>query len=220
MAQHFAELMEGLRGDVAKMTAKVQQVVELATEAVFGLDPKLAQLAIRDDERVDIDEVEIEKAAVNLLALYQPAAVDLRYITSVIKVNNDFERVADCAVNIAQRVPSLAGQPDAKVPPHIHEMANAVVRNLRDTINAFNLGDVDRARDVIRADAAINSLYHQIMTDCLENLETRYQDARRNLAVVMVAKNYERIGDHCTNIAEDIIYIRSGQIIRHKRTIE
>jgi phosphate transport system protein len=220
MAQHFAQLLDSLRGDVAQMTAKVQHVIETAAEAVQRLDPTLAQRAIVEDERIDTDEVEIEKSAVNLLALYQPAAVDLRYITSVIKVNNDFERIADCAVNVAQRVPFLVEQPDARLPANLIAMGNSVVRTLRDTINAFNLSDVELARNVIRADSALNALYHGIMMDCLENLEHRQFPAGRNLAVVMIAKNYERIGDHCTNIAEDIIYITSGQIIRHKRTIQ
>jgi phosphate transport system protein len=220
MAQHFAQLLEMLRNDVAKMTSKVQHVVEQATQAMLSIDPELALEAIQEDERVDFDEVEVEKAAVNLLALYQPAAVDLRFITSVIKVNSDFERVADCAVNIAQRVPFLAEDRSLRVSADLQSMANAVVRTLRDTINAFNLSDVERARDVIRADANINALYHSIIMDSLQNLESRRNHASRNLAIVMIAKNYERIGDHCTNIAEDIVYITTGQIIRHKRTIE
>ena len=105
MAQHFTHLLDDLRARVARMTSKVQGVVELATESLIHRDIAQAQRAIESDHGVDSDEVEVEKCAIHLLALYQPAAADLRFITSVIKVNNEFERIADCAVNVAPARP-------------------------------------------------------------------------------------------------------------------
>jgi phosphate transport system protein len=228
MAQHFSQLLDALRADVARMTSKVQRVVEQATESLILRDVGLAQLAIEGDKQVDFDEVVVEKNAFRLLALYQPAAADLRFITSVIKVNNDFERIADCAVNVAQRVPSIARQRDLVLPRDLIDMANAVVEVLRTTNNAFNLGNVELAKDVIRADDKQDALYHQIVQDTLASLANQPAperggippDPSRDLAVIMTAKNYERIGDHCTNIAEDILYISSGQIVRHLHTVQ
>lgn len=203
------------------MTSKVQRVVEVSTEALIHRDLALAEEAIEADKSVDHDEVEVEKSAIHLLALHQPAAIDLRFITSVIKVNNDFERIADCAVNVAQRVPSFAKQRDLVIPKNLIAMSDSVIETLRSTINAFNLSNVEMAKDVIRSDDKSDAYYHQIVQDALTSLGERGQsDASRELAVIMTAKNYERIGDHCTNIAEDILYISSGQIVRHLHSVQ
>jgi phosphate transport system protein len=221
MAQHFAQLLDELRSRVARMTSNVQRVVELATESLVNRDIATAQKAIEADKTVDADEVLVEKQAINLLALYQPAAADLRFITSVIKVNADFERVADCAVNVAQRIPALARQRNIALPSDLTAMANGMVDTLRTTINAFNLSNVEMAKDVIRSDNNTDAYYHQIVQDMLHSLsDSNVRDPDRDLAIIMTAKNYERIGDHCTNIAEDILYISSGQIIRHLHSVQ
>lgn len=221
MAQHFAQLLDELRSRVARMTSNVQRVVEVATEALINRDIASAQKAIDADKTVDADEVLVEKAAINLLALYQPAAADLRFITSVIKVNADFERIADCAVNVAQRIPALARQRGLALPPDLISMANGMVDTLRTTANAFNLSNVEMAKDVIRSDNNTDAYYHQIVQDMLHHLsDTNIRDPDRDLAIIMTAKNYERIGDHCTNIAEDILYISSGQIVRHLHSVQ
>jgi phosphate transport system protein len=221
MAQHFAQLLDELRARVARMTSNVQRVVELATESLVNRDIATAQKAIEADKTVDADEVLVEKQAINLLALYQPAAHDLRFITSVIKVNADFERVADCAVNVAQRIPALARQRASPLPSDLVSMANGMVDTLRMTINAFNLSNVEMAKDVIRSDNNTDAYYHQIVQDMLHHLgDAEARDPDRDLAIIMTAKNYERIGDHCTNIAEDILYISSGQIIRHLHSVQ
>lgn len=220
MHKTLVEEIEELRRRVARMTARVQGVVEQATQAVFRLDITLAHEAVNSDKQVDIDEVEVEKLAISMLGRQQPMASDLRFITSVIKVNGDFERIGDCAVNIAQRVPSIVRPRNQKLPPDLLALCNHVVSMLRDTVNAFNLMNVDLANRVLKSDDAIDAYYHQIVQDTLYNMETddnNQRDPSFDLAVVMIAKNYERIGDHCTNIAEDIIFIGSGQIVRHKR---
>jgi phosphate transport system protein len=215
MATHFAQLVDQLRARLSRMMANVQQVVETSTEAVFQQNTGLADQAITADRRVDTEEVEIERLAIDLLAQYQPVAADLRFVTSVIKVNSDFERIADCAVNAAQRVPTLMKTRDKKIPEALKLMCNAVVRALRDTVNALNLSDVALADRVRASDSAIDAYYATIVQSCLSGLEDRTDDPERNLALVMIAKNFERIGDHCTNIAEDIVYIGTGRIVRH-----
>jgi phosphate transport system protein len=219
MATHFIDLLETLRGRVARMTTLVQDIVTQSVEAVNNLDADLAKKVIQLDNRIDDEEVAIEKQAIDLLALYQPAASDLRMITVIIKVNGDFERIADCAVNVAQRVPLLAKMGDYIVSTDLRLMANTVVATLRDTVNAFNLSDVELARKVLRGDDILDALYHQVVQDTLAVLESSQHRANRDLSTIMMAKNIERIGDHCTNIAEDIIYVQSGRIIRHKHAV-
>lgn len=197
----------------------VQQSVEQAIEAVFTLDPQLTQTVIDGDTRIDEEEVRVEKQAIDLLALHQPAATDLRMITTIIKVNGDFERIADCAVNIAQRVQYLRNLDQYEPPTDLRVMANSVVSTLRDTIQAFNLADENMARRVLRGDDVVDALYHQIVQDMLSIMESQAHKANRDLSNIMIAKNLERIADHCTNIAEDVIYVHSGRIIRHLHAV-
>lgn len=218
MAQHFDHLLDELREKVSRMTASVQLEVERAVEAVLEADPKLAREVIEGDQRIDEEEVHIEKCAIDLLALFQPAASDLRLITTIIKVNGDFERIADCAVNVAQRVPTLAaGNQKYVAPQDLRIMGNTVISTLRDTIKAFNLPDAELARQVLRSDDVVDALYHQIVQDMVGMMEADGHHAGLDLSNIMIAKNLERIADHCTNIAENVVYVASGRIIRHKR---
>jgi phosphate transport system protein len=220
MSRHLRDLLEDLKGRIARMGAMVQQSVDQAVEAVFNADARLAQRTIDGDTRIDEEEVRVEKTAIDLLALHQPAASDLRLITTVIKVNSELERIADCAVNAAQRVLLLARERDEyHVPADLRLMSNSVVDTLRDAIKAFNLGDVDLARQVMRSDDVVDALYHQIVQDMLAQMESDGRKASADLANIMIAKNLERIADHCTNIAEDVIYVHTGRIIRHLHAI-
>ena len=214
MSLHFSDQLDTLRGRVARMTSLVQEIVEKSIEAVLHLDVDLAQKTVGFDARINEEEVHIERQAIDLLALYQPAAIDLRMITMIIKANGDFERIADCAVNIAQRMPLLAKMGDYIVSPDLKLMANTVVGTLRDTTHAFNLNDIEQAKSVLKSDDVLDALYHQIITESLGGLEGERM-ANRDLSTIMMAKNIERIGDHCVNISEDIVYVRSGRIIRH-----
>ncbi|MGD0463147.1 MAG: phosphate signaling complex protein PhoU [Tepidisphaeraceae bacterium] len=219
MSHHLNDLLEGLRTQIARMSTLVLQSVEQACEAVFTADAKLAQETIVMDQRIDEEEVRVEKSAIDVLALQQPAAGDLRTVTSIIKVNSDFERIADCAVNIAQRVLPLSQLPEYEPPSDLKLMANTVLGTLRDTIKAFNLRDEELARHVLKSDDVVDALYHQIVQDMICLMETDGQKANTELGNIMIAKNLERIADHCTNIAEDVVYIHTGRIIRHLRAV-
>jgi phosphate transport system protein len=222
MSHHFIDQLEDLKSRLARMTALVQQAVEQAVEAVFDCDAELAQQVIDGDARIDEEEVKVEKGAIDLLALYQPAATDLRLITTVIKANSDFERIADCAVNIAQRLLPISNGPASgtfKLPTDLRVMANSVVATLRDTIKAFNLGDEPLARKLLKGDDVVDALYHQIVQDMLALMQSDSHQANLDLSTIMIAKNLERIADHCTNIAESVVYVQSGRIIRHLHTV-
>ena len=219
MSHRFTDLLDDLKSRLSRMGAVVQQHVEQSVESLVTLDPKLAQQVIEADAKVDEEEVKVEKGAIDLLALHQPAAGDLRMITTIIKANSDFERIADCAVNIAQRVLPVSRHKGYEVPADIKLLANSVIGTLRDTIKAFNLADEAVARHVLRGDDIIDALYHQIVQDTLTQMEGAKREADVNLANIMIAKNLERIGDHCTNIAEDVIFVRLGRIVRHLHAV-
>ena len=219
MARNLHDSLSELRTRLARMTAAIQALVEQAVESVFQADPRLAQEAIRSDARVDDEEVQVERMAIDLLALHQPAASDLRLVTTIIKVNSDFERIADCAVNVAQRVVPLARVGNYRPPPDLKLIGSTVVTTLRDTIKAFNQSDAELARQVLRSDDVVDALYHQIVQDMLAEMERDGASASTDLSNIMIAKNLERIADHCTNIAEDVIYVHSGRIIRHLHAV-
>jgi phosphate transport system protein len=217
MIINFLDQLDTLRSRVARMSALVQQVVEQAVESVIACDERLAEQTIATDKRVDDEEVEIEKLAINLLALYQPAAVDLRLIMTIIKVNADLERIADCAVNCAQRVSPLVREHSYRPPADLRLMGTRVVTLLQNTLKALNLGDENIAKDVVRSDDVVDALYAQIVQDMLSHMQGA--DTEVNFGNIMIAKNLERIGDHCTNIAEDVIYVHTGLIIRHMHAL-
>jgi phosphate transport system protein len=220
MSVHLNQLLDDLKARVARMSTLVYQIVETAVEALLQADARMAETAISQDNRIDAEEVAVERSCIDLLALHQPAAGDLRLVTTIIKVNSDFERIADCAVNVAQRVLPLARQDNYEPPTDLRLMSSSVLATLRDTIKAFNLSDEALARQVLRSDDIVDALYHQIVQDMLNMMENDGQKANTDLGNIMVAKNLERIADHCTNIAEDIIYVHTGRIIRHSHAIE
>jgi phosphate transport system protein len=219
MSRHLIDLLDDLKARVARMSAMVQQLVEQSVDAVLKVDVELARRTIEADAKIDDEEVKVEKAAIDLLALHQPAAGDLRLIMTVIKVNSDLERIADCAVNAAQRVPPLAHEGGYEPPGDLRLICTTVVSNLRDAIKAFNLNDVELARQVLRNDDVVDALYHQIVQDMLGQMQADGHKANVELSNIMIAKNLERIADHCTNIAEDVIYVQSGRIIRHLHAV-
>jgi phosphate transport system protein len=219
MSVHLNQLLDELNDRVARMSTLVYQIVETAVEALLQADAKLAQQAISQDTRIDNEEVIVEKSCIDVLALHQPAAGDLRLVTTIIKVNSDFERIADCAVNVAQRVQPLSKQENYDPPTDLHLMCNSVLSMLRDTIKAFNLRDEALAMQVLKSDDVVDALYHQIVQDMLNMMETDGQKVNTDLSNIMVAKNLERIADHCTNIAEDVIYVHTGRIIRHLHAV-
>jgi phosphate transport system protein len=219
MSHHFIDLLEDLKIRLARMSAMVQQTVENAVEAVRNLDSSLALAVINGDDRIDGQEISVETAAINLMARYQPTAGDLRLIFGIVKVNNDFERIADGAVNIAQRVLTLHDAPGKGLPTDVRVLGDTVITTLRDTIKAFNLADETLAQKVLESDDVVDALYAQIVSEIIHQMENDSATAQPDFSYIMIAKNLERIADHCTNIAENVIYVNSGKIYRHRRAV-
>jgi phosphate transport system protein len=216
MTAHFVNLLDDLRRRSLRMASEVEDMVHEACEAVFAADEDLARRVITRDREVDAAEVEVEAEVIRLLALYQPVGIDLRMLCTILKVNNDLERVADCAVNLAERAKHGELQLLAKQTPELRQLCPIVRKSLRSAVQAYSTNDADVARRVREGDQGIDALYGQIVR-MVASTSIGPDEAPGYLDLLSVAKNLERIADHATNIAEDVIFLATGKIVRHTR---
>lgn len=216
MTAHFVNLLDELRRRSLRMASQVEDVLSEACEATLDPNVQLALRVIQRDEEVDAAEVEVEAEVIRLLALYQPVGVDLRMLCTILKVNNDLERVADCAVNVAERASHGALQGLAQRSEELREMVPAVRRALRAAVQAYSANDVDGARRVLDQDSGIDAIYQQLVRRVVASTQLSAEEIAPYLDLLSVAKNLERIADHATNIAEDVIFLSTGQIVRHR----
>ncbi len=198
------------------MASQVEDILQEACESVFDADTQLALRVIRRDEEIDTAEVEVEAEVIRLLALYQPVGVDLRLLCTILKVNNDLERIADCAVNLAERARHHELQPLARECPELKRLCPIVRSSLRIAIQAYGADDTELARRAIERDEAIDALYGEIVRWVVDGAAGASARIAAYLDVLSVAKNLERVADHATNIAEDVVYLATGEIVRHR----
>ncbi len=215
MTAHFVTLLEDLRRRSLRMASQVEDMVHEACEAVFEADKALALRVIRRDEEVDAAEVEVEAEVIRLLALYQPVGIDLRLLCTILKVNNNLERVADCAVNVAERASHGELQAAARENADLKRLCPVVRQALRSAVQAYAQDDAELARRVREDDNAPDALYQQIIRKIVATAPTAPERIAALLDVLSVAKNLERMADHATNIAEDVVFLKTGAIIRH-----
>jgi phosphate transport system protein len=218
MTVHFVNLLGDLRRRSLRMASQVEDLLEESAEVVFQADEALARRIVARDEEIDGEEVGVESEVIRLLALYQPVGRDLRLLATILKVNSDLERIADCVVNIAERARHLEIQELASQNEDLKQLFPLTRRALRDAIQAYSAEDADVARRVIHEDAAIDALYGQIVRQVVVHAPSAVPPMAAVLDLLSVAKNLERIADHATNIAEDVVFLSTGQIIRHRAT--
>jgi phosphate transport system protein len=216
MTTHFVHLLDDLRRRALRMASLVEDMLHEACDAVFSADQALASRVVARDRDVDSEEVQVESEVIRLLALYQPVGSDLRLLCTILKVNNDLERVADCAVNIAERARHLPLGFGAPQLNELKQMANAVRQVLRKAIQAYANEDAEAAQKLISADDAVDALYGQFIRELIDEASAAPTGMASHLDILSIAKNLERIADHATNIAEDVIYLKTGKIIRHQ----
>lgn len=191
-------------------------MLQEACEVVFAPNKPLALRVVARDAEVDAEEVAAESEVIRLVALYQPVGVDLRLLFTVLKVTTELERVADCAVNIAERAKHLEIQQLASQNDHVRQMCTLVRRVLRQAVTAYSFQEVDVARQVAGGDEAIDTLFGSIVREVLASAMQSPESLSGYLDILSVTKNLERIADHATNIAEDVIYLATGSIVRHR----
>jgi|UniRef100_A0A7V3PSM4 phosphate transport system protein len=212
LEQKVSELKEKM----LSMAGMVEEMVSKSIQALVKRDSESAKLVIEEMEnRVNKLEIEIEDLAINLVALYQPEATNLRTITMVIKINNDLERIGDHAVNIAEAVLFLIPRPPVKPLIDLPRMAEQTIKMLHDSLDAFTRGDATLARDVCVRDSIVDSLKDQINRELITYMTSDATTIDRALKLMLISLNLERIADLATNISEDVIYAVTGEVIKH-----
>ncbi len=199
-----------------RMGMRTEQAVIDAFHAVESGDVEGGNLVNENDSTIDREEVEIEQECIRLLALYQPTAIDLRTICTIIKVNNDLERVADLAASVGRRVKHVvADKIDLGSDKLFVQLKRDALDTLGKTVRMLTATDTSVARSIIRADRQIDEDYRLLVQSVLEEESQRIGGAETAMTVINLGKALERIGDLCTNIAEDIIFLRTGDVVRH-----
>lgn len=220
MSIHLMRDLEALHRSVLSMCAIVEELVNSAMEDLGKPHRELSQdLEARDDE-IDQWDVQIEEDCLKILALHQPVAVDLRRITTVLKISAELERVADLAVNISERARGLAACPEIAIPDRLHEMASYSLEMLHHSIDAFVELDSDLARDVCNRDDHVDQLNREIINELIEYMRAHPEQIEAAIQLFSASRHVERVADHATNIAEDVVYLVEGQIIRHRRNLQ
>ena len=204
-----------------RMGMRAEQAVIDAIHAVENEDADAGSEIDRNDNLIDREEVEIEQECIRLLALYQPAAVDLRAITTIIKVNSDLERVADLAAGIGRRVENVVEERlNLGEDPLFERLAQDTLEALGRTVRMLTATDATGARGIIETDAQIDRDYRSFVQSILDIEGQRVGGVENAITMINLARALERIGDLCTNIAEDIIFLRTGDVVRHQHAFE
>ena len=198
------------------MASMIETAIANAVKSLIERDSDLARLVVQSDEQVDALELEIDKQCVDLLALRQPLAIDLRFITSSIKITNNLERMGDLAVNIAERVIPLSQEPQLKPLIDIPRMATITQTMVKDSIDAFVNRDTELARSVYQRDSTVDALNDQIFRELLTYMMQDPANITRAVHLILISRHLERIADHSTNIAEEVVYIVKAKVVKHR----
>lgn len=214
-ARHFHSEMAALKSKLLEMSGVAEEQLRLAVEALAAGDIAAANTVADGDRKVDELELELDKSAHELLALQQPMAGDLRFITMTMKISNDLERVGDHAANIARTVPYLSGLPLLGKIPEVLEMARYARKMLADALDSFVRRDPVQARAVCAADARMNQLYNSIFRILVTFMMEDPRRISHSMSLLLISKNLERVADLATNIAEDVVFLVEGVVIKH-----
>jgi phosphate transport system protein len=218
MTKHIERQIEGLKEKILRVGTLVEEAISKAITALINKDTSLAQRVMASDEDIDRMEVEVEEECLKILALYQPVAADLRFVVAVLKINNDLERMGDLARNIAKRVAQLARAEPVDLPPEIRTMATLTQEMVKQCLDAVVNADPALARQVREEDDAVDEARMQIRQKILRGIKSSPDRVESLLRINSVSKHIERLADMATSIAEDVIYMVEGEIVRHRVT--
>jgi len=216
MTLHIQREMDRLKKSILSLSAIVEESVQKAVLAVENLDVELAHKVMESDDQIDDLEVDLEEECLKILALHQPVANDLRFIISVLKINNDLERIGDLAGNIAERALALAEEKERNVAPsHLSTMADRVEEMLKKSLDALIDHDLRLAAQVCRMDDQVDKLHAETYSLVKQEIRSNPEDLDFLLHYLTISRHLERIADLATNLAEDVIYMIEGDIVRH-----
>lgn len=215
MRTRFQQGLDELREKLLRMGGLAEQAVDRACQAYVERDLNRCHMVLENEGLINLAEREIDELAFDLLALQQPMAVDLRFILAVTKINSDLERVGDQAVNIAERVMDMVELPPAELPVDIPRMAAAVSAMVRRALESFIEGKAELAQAVLEMDNVVDRMRDEAFITLVRAMNERPAVTRQALDALLVARNLERVADHATNIAEDVIFWVRGADVRH-----
>ncbi len=216
MTRHFENEIDRLKKMILHLTAMVEGSLEKSVMAIINRDVSVVEQIKAVDIEIDNYEVEVEEECLKILALHQPVAADLRFVIAVLKINNDLERIGDLSVNISKRIKDLAPFTNSKVPFDIDKMLSIPMQMVKDASDALIAWDADKAKTVLKTDNTIDTIHKKAYKEIKKLLKQEPDFVPFYVSLLSVSRNLERIADHATNIAEDIIYMVSGEIIRHQ----
>jgi len=215
MPHHLQREIEKLKKKILALCATVEKNVRLAVKSIEDRDAALAEEVIRQDPEIDQAEVDLEEDCLKILALHQPVAIDLRFIIAVLKINNDLERIGDLAVNLAERAQFLSTKPRIAIPFDLETLADKTQNMLRRSIDSLVNLNAALARDVCRTDDEVDNINRQMYDLVKDAIRTHPEQVEIIIPYLSISRYLERIADHATNIAEDVIYMIEGIIARH-----
>jgi phosphate transport system protein len=215
MQRHFHEELDALKQTLLAMGGLVEDQIRRVMTALLERDSDLAREVIDRDRQVNAYDVEVDEKCVELLALHQPAAGDLRFITTAMKIVTDLERIGDQAVNIGQRTLELNAEPQLKPYIDLPRMAERAQRMVKESLDAFVTRDTELARRVCAADEEVDALKEQIFRELLTFMMGDARTIPRAIRLILISRFLERVADHATNIAEMVIYMVDSKMVRH-----
>ena len=215
MRSRFQQGLDELKEKLLRMGGLAEQAIDRATEAYRTRDSKFCQMVLTGENAINDAEREIDELALDLLAMQQPMAVDLRFILAVLKINADLERVGDQAVNIAQRVLDLISEPEIQLPVDIPRMSDGVSTMVQRALESFLDGKAEVAEAVLQMDSIVDRMKDEAFVVLVQKMHDNPSCTRQALDVLLIARALERVADHATNIAEDVIFWVRGADVRH-----
>lgn len=216
MERHFDEELASLKKKILHMGSVAQEMIHLAVKGLVEQDESMAKTVFGMEDEVNSLHIEIDDMAMRLIALHQPMAADLRLLATVVKINSELERVADLAVNMCESTHFLLGKPQVKPLIDLPEMAKIAEGMVSESLRSFTGKDVALAQRVLDEDDKVDDLKDQIFRELLTYMISDPSTIDRAISLILISRNLERIGDHATNIAEDVIYMVQGRDVRHK----
>ena len=220
METHFQQQMSKLKENLLKMAGLAEKAITNAVEALVARDTPLAEKTIAEDDAINQMELVIDEWCLKLLALHQPLAADLRFITAAMRINVELERIGDHAVNIAERVVLLNQEPQLKPYIDIPRMAKITKSMLRDVLDSFIKGDPNLARTVCERDDEVDALNDQVFRELLTYMMADPKNITRAVHLIIISRCLERIADHTTNIAEAVIFMVKALVIKHRADLK
>lgn len=215
MRSRFQQGLDELKEKLLRMGGLAEQAIDRATEAYRTRNSKFCHMVFTGENVINDAEREIDELALDLLAMQQPMAIDLRFILAVVKINADLERVGDQAVNIAQRVLDLISEPEVQLPVDIPRMAQSVSTMVQRALESFLDGKAEVAESVLQMDGIVDRMKDEAFVVLVQKMDNEPHLTRAALNVLLISRNLERIADHATNIAEDVIFWVRGADVRH-----